>query len=371
MKVLVIDHYYPRFLRQFESSHPDNKEISYAGHLNLILAEQFGTADFYSRVLNGLGSQTQDVIVNYDALQEKWALENGIPSDSFPWDLVQTAWQRMSYLAARKASPRQLKILSAQIQSFKPDVLYIHNLSFLPSSFLHQMKRFVRLIVGQIAAPIPPVHNFRSFDLIVTSLPHFVSHFRQRGIHSEYLPLCFEPRVLSRRQPLRKYPLTFIGSFFGMHTQSQSAFAEIAHEYPLKVWGSPAAALRGTALASCYQGEAWGRDMYAILQRSAITLNRHSVVSAHYANNMRLFEATGCGALLITDAKDNLAEFFIPGREILVYHNAGELRELISYYSQHSRERVKIAKAGQQRTLRDHTYAVRMKQLINILENYL
>ena len=31
-----------------------------------------------------------------------------------------------------------------------------------------------------------------------------------------------------------------------------------------------------------------------------ITINRHIDVSENYANNMRLFEASGCGALLIS-----------------------------------------------------------------------
>ena len=34
-------------------------------------------------------------------------------------------------------------------------------------------------------------------------------------------------------------------------------------------------------------------------------------------------------------------------------------------------ERKKIAEAGQKRTLRDHTYNQRMKQLINIVSQYL
>jgi hypothetical protein len=52
-------------------------------------------------------------------------------------------------------------ILAKQIQLAKPDVLYVHNISYLPTWFLKKMKKQVKLIVGQIAAPIPPLHRFQ------------------------------------------------------------------------------------------------------------------------------------------------------------------------------------------------------------------
>ena len=45
-----------------------------------------------------------------------------------------------------------------------------------------------------------------------------------------------------------------------------------------------------------------------------IVVNRHIDVAEGYANNMRLYEATGMGALLITDRGRNLGELFEPGR---------------------------------------------------------
>ena len=40
-----------------------------------------------------------------------------------------------------------------------------------------------------------------------------------------------------------------------------------------------------------------------------------------YANNMRLYEATGVGALLVTDWKENLGEMFEPGKEVVAYRS--------------------------------------------------
>ena len=50
--------------------------------------------------------------------------------------------------------------------------------------------------------------------------------------------------------------------------------------------------------------------MYNILSRTKISFNRHINVAENNANNMRLYEATGMGSLLLTDKKDNLMKTF-------------------------------------------------------------
>ena len=65
-----------------------------------------------------------------------------------------------------------------------------------------------------------------------------------------------------------------------------------------------------------YQGPAFGRDLYRILSTSRITVNCHIDVAGQFADNMRLFEATGAGTLLITDWKVNLHNVFELGKEV-------------------------------------------------------
>jgi len=110
--------------------------------------------------------------------------------------------------------------------------------------------------------------------------------------------------------------------------------------------------------------------MYQVLRDSLLTLNHHGDVGP-YANNLRLFEATGVGTLLITDWKENLAEMFEPGKEVIVYRTPEECAELIKYYLEHDDERQAIARAGQQRTLREHTSYQRMQDLVDIVRKYL
>jgi spore maturation protein CgeB len=111
--------------------------------------------------------------------------------------------------------------------------------------------------------------------------------------------------------------------------------------------------------------------MYRVLARSRIVVNRHIDVAEGHANNMRLYEATGSGALLLTDPGHNLGDLFEPGVEVIVYESADDLVAKLRHHRDHDDERRRVAAAGQARTLRDHTYERRMGELAGILESRL
>jgi len=98
--------------------------------------------------------------------------------------------------------------------------------------------------------------------------------------------------------------------------------------------------------------------------------NRSKIVPSHSVANeitMRMFEATACGALLITKYVPHLDEFWRIGKEIVAYQDENEMYDLIDYYLNSNSEREVIARAGQKRTLTEHTYYHRAK----IIEKYI
>jgi spore maturation protein CgeB len=139
----------------------------------------------------------------------------------------------------------------------------------------------------------------------------------------------------------------------------------------MSIWGQGIEHLaQKSPIRQHYVGQAWGCEMYQVLRNSKITLNHHGDI-APYANNARLYEATGVGTLLITDWKENLHEMFEPDKEVVAYRNAEECAELIKYYLEHAEEREAVAHSGQGRTLKEHTYYQRMQQLVDIIRKYL
>jgi spore maturation protein CgeB len=82
---------------------------------------------------------------------------------------------------------------------------------------------------------------------------------------------------------------------------------------------------------------------------------------------MRLYESTGTGTLLVTDWKENLGEMFDVGKEVAAYRSTDDCIAQIRYHLEHPEARDLVAAAGQERTLREHTYRQRMEQLVSIV----
>jgi spore maturation protein CgeB len=111
--------------------------------------------------------------------------------------------------------------------------------------------------------------------------------------------------------------------------------------------------------------------MYRVLASSRITLNRHIDVAEGQANNMRLYEATGSGALLVTDRARMLDELFDPGAEVVAYADEDDLVQQVTRLMADDESRLRIAEAGQARTLAEHSYRDRMRELEAMLEERL
>jgi radical SAM superfamily enzyme YgiQ (UPF0313 family)/ubiquinone/menaquinone biosynthesis C-methylase UbiE len=348
---LFINTYYDAFLSEAYSRHAGLGDKPYKEQLQQLVECLFGDSDFYSKGLKRASWNADDLIVNNIPLQQVWAQENGCDCEG-------------------------LALVVEQVKQARPDCVYLQNLGLGTKELLAAIRPYTELIVGQIAYPLPEQTDLSGFDIIFSSFPHFVDRFRSAGITAYYQTLAFEPRVLKSLTKFaydkRPVECSFVGGISTMHGKAYQLLETLATNVPIHFWGYGAETLPlDSSIRACHHGEAWGTEMFYLLGASKITINRHIDVAENNANNMRLFEATGCGALLITDYKNNLHELFEIGKEVVVYHSPEECIELVRYYLAHTDEAEIIAKAGQARTLRDHTYEKRMKQTAKILSRHL
>jgi len=346
--IVFLTTYYPSFLNKHYSKNPKLISAPYQEQLMSLQSESFGDSDFYSEGLKKAGWNSDDIIINCPPLQQAWAKENNF-------------------------SGGEIAIVIEQIRRTRPQVVYLHDIGVGSEGFISAIRPYTELIVGQIACPLFPQTHYSGFDIIFSSFPHFVERFRRQGITSYWQPLAFDQRVLKKiGKKERVYPVTFVGGISPAHGKGKEILEKIAESLPVEFWGYGAESLpENSPIRQRHHGEAWGIDMFSILSQARITINRHIDVAENYANNMRLFEATGCGTLLITDYKDNLNELFEIGKEVVAYRSPEECAALVKYYLAHPDEAEKIAKADQESTLRDHTYTKRMEQTAEILERHL
>ena len=347
---LFVNTYYPGFLEHHYQRHPELLSAPYDAQHSALQASCFGDSDFYSFGLRAAGWAVQDVIANCPSLQRQWAFERGCDP-----------------------APEPLRTVLDQIAQVRPQVLYLQDLNVGTKEFLAAVRAHVDLIIGQIASPIPPHAHLDGFDLLISSFPHFVETFRRQGRVAYYQPLAFDPRVLKRLGNHRRdHALTFVGGVSPAHKGRYELLTALAQSLPIHFWGYGTQALVQQGVeARRLHGDVWGVDMFRVLAKSTITVNHHIDVAQSNANNMRLFEATGCGTLLVTDYKENLNDLFEIGAEVVAYRSITECVDLIAYYLNHHDEAAEIAKRGQARTLRDHTYEARMRHTAELLNRHL
>lgn len=373
MRLLVINTDYPEFLRNLYLEHPGLAEKSYQEQMRERSRSCFGIADFYSANLRRLGHEAWDIHANNEPLQKKWASERGLklPSDNY-WGL--RFRKKMIPWVSRLHEPRWFfEVLSAQIKHAKPDVLVNTAMDSVPARFMKEIKSCARFLVGQIAAPLPQGEDFGCYDLVLSSLPNLVSYFRGLGLPSEIFPFAFERKVLDLcPETQRDIQVSFVGSLSSQHHSRIRLLESLCEKLDIEIYGNGIDTLAASSpIRKRYKKTVWGIGMYRILSRSRMTINHHIDIAGPFANNMRLFEATGTGTLLVTDQKENLQQFFDTKKEIAAYANPQECAEVILHYLDHEKERADVAAAGQTRTLKDHTYAGRMEELMEIVKRRL
>lgn len=373
MKFLIFNTDYPAFIENIVKDNPGWLSDSYENKTKYYFSKFFGMADYYSKNLRLLGHEAQDVVINNHYLQKKWLQEHNISHNRLLEYLDKNRILRTLKRKIYFSGDWYYKAMFAQIKEYKPDVVYIQLMAHISPVFLRKIKKHCKLLVGQIACPLPSMSNFKAYDLILSSLPNYVEKFKQAGIKSEYFKLGYETEILNHlKKKADSFAVVHIGGYGQVH-EERNILLEKANEIaPIDFWGYGLNNLsQESKIRNNFHGGAWGIDMFNILYNSKMTMTKHiDSVAGEYANNMTLFEATGVGTLLITDEKKNLGELFKVGEEIVNYKNAEDLGNKIKYYLEHEEERKKIALAGQKRTVECHSYKVRMAELIIIINKY-
>lgn len=366
------------FLYLLEKEIPE-KERTYDRLFTSFVDSRVGWSDYWIREFRRYGHEAELIVCNSKTMQKAWAIEHSLKFDEAQW---------------------AEQILLYQLKTWKPNIILIQDLYFVSTDLRRAIRNLLpdAILLGWRFAPTRDKDTLRDLDMLLTGAEAYAREFRKCGIWTEVVPLFFPEAVLEKVTPVKDRSLPFIfcgtlGKADGYHSQRYQTIEKLLIQTPLQVYtreysrkslssrfGSLLSVLPGVlkddlcarlrnhiSLQSLYPRQfheaVFGLEYFRLLAETQLCLNAHIDMAVGFAGNMRLFEATGMGACLLTDWKPNIEEFFEPEYEVVVYKTQEEAEEKAKYLLAHPKERESIAECGRRRTLRDHTLNARMPKL--------
>lgn len=394
MKIALIRFAYPDYLRDYARRFPQARRESYAEQKRALDHDAFWWGDAWVGALGGFGHTVTDIVMNAESLQKAWAVEHAMTPPRLGW---------------------MLPILERQLLEAAPEILFIQSFRGLDRRSIQDLRErcpSLRSVLGWCGAPPVRREVFAACDAMLSCVPEIVEELDHAGHRCTHMNHAFDPRVLERvgGESSSAPDISFLGSIDDavQHGRRADFLEAVGAKLPLHVYGVRRRSELGRfcrtmagkvvhlgfrrlidagvprtwlqALPTVGVVAVWsdspryrpppvgrqflhpaiyGLPMFETLRRSKVTLNVHSSVSPRSASNLRLFEATGIGACLVTEARQNLRDLFAVDEEIIAYRSAEECVEKVTWLLDHPMERARIAEAGQRRTLREHTFAQR------------
>lgn len=392
--LLSVSSMYQGSLDAFYEGNPDIVHSDYVTNYSALIADSTEFVASYTRTFSRLGLKVHAIISNDETLQNKWRDDHQV-----------------------KTKGRD-KLIIQQIEYYRPEILWIEDFRFIDLDELVTLKervRSIKLIIGYHCAPISreTLSKLQKADLTITCTPGIKEQLEQAGINAHLVYHGFDTDLSLKKVRLpiiSGSPVVFTGSLYqgeGYHNDRIDLIEYLLEQgvkidlfgniesrgriYAKKVlslayriltalkisnperlckalnWGKVSVRHYPQSIIKSVRKPVFGAELYNLISNAQIVLNSHAEVAGNYAGNMRLFEVTGNGSCLITDNKLNMSDLFEPDKEVIVYNDREDCANKIMWLLANETERIRIAEAGKERTLRDHTVEKRCKQIIQII----
>lgn len=406
------------------SKHPGLENASYARQQQALFENAYMYSDSFSKEMRKLGHWAEEIVHDVKPLQMKWMEERGVKVDVDDWqsniilaqleyfrpdivffqDIHALSYELKSSLKKRIPSIKKIIIFrgfpgvdhklfkelaladlllvgspilvdKCQAQGLKPHLMY----HYFDSSIIHQLEK------ESLATPSIDfsfvgssgygyeAHRDRYHMLLEllqkTKIELWIDEPHERmtikSCLAKGIKFGFNLFGLETLKTLRTYPV-WPGKICKFLDESieQKLFAQEPNQDHFRPASKP---LRRLFPSRC-KAPLFGLDMFRVLQQSKVVLNKHSMPAQGTVDNIRLFQATGVGSCLLTDTGSNMVDLFEPDREVVTYSGFEECLEKYRYLLENEKVASQISVAGQKRTLKDHTSAVRCSKMNELIE---
>jgi spore maturation protein CgeB/tetratricopeptide (TPR) repeat protein len=265
------------------------------------------------------------------------------------WNLEALNWEVTSQDIPRGNATSLKQVLDQLPQGWKPDFYFWleTGLSSIPTDLHeHDLPKICYLIDTHINFD-KHVDIASNFDFIFLAQKAYVEKMIDAGIKNVFwLPLACDPDIHGKVEQEKKWDVGFVGTIPKTQNRRKTLLERIDSRFNL----------------SCERK--FMDEMAEHYSRSKIVFNN----AINNDLNMRVFEALCSGSLLLTDCASGsgLEEMFKNRKHLVIYEDEN-IENVIAHYLENDNERKHIAEQGRQEVLKNHTYAHRAEDLMNVL----
>jgi len=266
-------------------------------------------------------------------------------------------------------------------RSIRPALVLVNKGELLYPSTIELMKKATGavIVVWHTDSPFTALVSNRRvitglcrYDICFVFDPWYVPEILRHGAKRvEYLPVGCDPaihypiKLTARDRQIYGSDVCFVGNL-QTHISPRRRVLNAIADFDLKIWGVSWKTLNDEQLQPKIVGRSvYGEEYSKVYSASKMALNVHHPQCIK-ALNPRAFEIAACGCMLVTDVMEELPKFFEPGKEVVTFEEIGELRDKLEFYLRNETARREIARAGMRRALAEHTYDLRMRQMLEL-----
>lgn len=253
------------------------------------------------------------------------------------------------------------------LREFHPDLIIAVGLFGIPLEYYERVRELPRrtVIAGLIGDRFP-LENQRANHcdrLYFTDTRFFAAaKAAQFTVAGCYLPLAVDPELFAPGHGSRHSEVLFVAS----RTEFRESVVR-GLTRPARIIGTDWRILARDRFHRVQNRKISRPALIQLYQGYRTVLNVRNEANVDDGLNQRSFEPLACGAVVLNDDLADLPRCFDPGQEILVYRHRDELNELINRLQQEPDFGSRIAMAGRERILAEHTYQHRVRFILDDL----
>lgn len=257
------------------------------------------------------------------------------------------------------------EILLAQIEDHRTEIFYNLDPVSFGDTFVQRLPGSVKRTIAWRAAPSGNA-AFLKHDIIVNNFPSLLEGYRQQGARVEYFFPAHDPEMDPyAANEDRPVDILFVGTFSRYHQVRVAMLESVARmqdrlsvalhldvsrytwlaETPLGWVGPLHRHRRSPEIRAVSKPPVFGRDLLEVLGKAKIVVNGAIDMVGLDRGNMRVWEALGCGTVLVSDA-GNYPPGLIDGRHYVGYDDPRKVPDIIAALIDDDERRKAVANDG-------------------------